>query len=562
MPEIRKASCLMCSLQCGFVVEVDQGVPVRVDFDKESPLSRGSLCARGHYNLEILLHPKRFLAATVNRRRVPWSVAVTKMAGKMDEIKKTHGADALGVIVGTELSNEDYEAAVSFATHVLGTTSIGVAYDGNDYGLLMGGGIGDATPEDLDEADCFVLIGDVFWGHPTVSKRIIEARHKSRSNQIITVNPYRSNTDWFADLHIEPPAGSEPLVLAALLKAMNVQGSPSVDVEAAAAAGGMSKVGIEKLATRLRSFHKVVVVVSSRLGDSTSGYLTGLLAAKLASATGGKYAPLFRGGNAIGAYQRVSSDRTAAEILSGVADQRIKGLLVFGPDLVQLYPGAVGPEDLEGLEFLAASAIFENDTSKHSDVGLPQAVWTEFGGNYSPSFGLSTSLEACVKPQGDARSVGAMVADIAAEMGTGIPAGGAAATHPELAVDIEAALGKLATSPRKGLELVEGIHPLHRWDGTLTGRMSFPQSQNPYCELWLSEEAASEAGIEQGSTVAISTGRGETRLITMVTDRMPPGLVAIPSYVPDARGLMAWTLNSGTKWFDVTSSDVKVVSED
>ena len=235
---------------------------------------------------------------------------------------------------------------------------------------------------------------------------------------------------------------------------------------------------------------------------------------------------------------------------------------MLGPDLVQLYPGAVSPEDLESLEFLAASAIFENDTSKHSDVGLPQAVWTEFNGSYSPSFGFSTSLDTCAKPQGDARSVGMMMADIAAEMGIGIPAGGATATHSELAVDVNAALGKLASAPGGGLELVESISPLHRWDGTLTGRMSFPQAQNPYCEMWLSEEAADEAGIEQGSTVAISTGRGETRLITTVTDRMPPGLVAIPSYVPDARGLMVWTLNAGTKWFDVTSSDVKIVPED
>ncbi len=560
MPEIRKTSCLICSLQCGFSVEVDQGVPVRVDFDEESPLARGSLCARGHYNLEILLHPKRFLAATVNRRRVPWPAAVTKVAGRVDEIKRNHGADALGVIVGTELSNEDYEAAVGFATHVLGTTNIGVAYDGNDYGLLTGGGIGDATPEDLDEADCFVLIGDVFWGHPTVSKRIIEARHKSRSNQIITINPYSSNTDWFADLHIEPPAGSEPLILAGLLKAMNVQGSPSVDIEAAATAGGLSKVGLERIATGLRGFRKVVVVVSLRLGDSTSGYLTGLLAAKLASAAGGKYAPLFRGGNAIGAYERVSSDCTAAEILAGVADKRIKGLLVFGPDPVQLYPGAVSPDDLESLEFLAASAIFENDTTKHSEVGLPQAVWTEFAGSYTPSFGFPTSLDACVGPQGDAKSVGEMLADVASEMGTTIPAGSRTATHQELGVNVDAALAKTASKPRDGLELIESISPLHRWDGTLTGRMSFPQTQNPYCEVWLSEEAAGEAGIEQGSTMVISTTRGETRIITTVTDRMPPGLVAIPTYVPDARGLMVWTLNPSTKWFDVTSSDVKVAS--
>ena len=40
-----------------------------------------------------------------------------------------------------------------------------------------------------------------------------------------------------------------------------------------------------------------------------------------------------------------------------MAEGAIKGLLVFGPDLVQMYPGAVTTDKLEGLELLAASAI-------------------------------------------------------------------------------------------------------------------------------------------------------------------------------------------------------------
>lgn len=61
MPETKKASCLFCSLQCGFAMEMDAGVPVRIDFDTDARQNKGSLCVRGHYNLELLLHPKRFL---------------------------------------------------------------------------------------------------------------------------------------------------------------------------------------------------------------------------------------------------------------------------------------------------------------------------------------------------------------------------------------------------------------------------------------------------------------------------------------------------------------------
>ncbi len=561
MPETKKASCLFCSLQCGFGVETDAGVPVRIDFDTDARQNRGSLCVRGHYNLELLLHPRRFLAATVNRRRVPWTTAVTKVAGGISEIKGSRGGDALGVIVGTELSNEDYDAAVAFAGNVVGNKNIAVAYDGNDYPFLMGGGTGDASPEDLDDAHCFVLVGDVFWGHPCVSKRIVEARNLARSNRIYTINPYRTNTDWFADRQIACRPGCEPLVLAGLLTALGARDVMKVDLEKTAAAVGLSTGELTAIAKNIKEHAKVVVIASSRLGDSVAGYLTGMLAAKLAQAVGGKYAPLFRGGNAIGAFERVGSEKTVPEILKGVAEKTIKGLLVLGPDLLQLYPGALSPDDLEGLDLLAGSSIFENDTTKHSDAGLPQATWNEVAGSYVASFGIATSIEPAVDPQGDARSVGEMLGAIAVEIGASLPSGTARVEHPALDVDGEQALARMAEAGADGVDLIEGIHPLHRWDGTITGRMSFAQSQTPYCEIWMGPAAAAELGVEQGESVALSTDRGETSIIATVTDRMPDGLIAIPSYVPDARGLMVWTPNARTRWYDVSASRAKVTPE-
>jgi ferredoxin-nitrate reductase len=557
MPEIKKASCLFCSFQCGFAMEVDAGVPVRIDLDTEAPHNLGSLCTRGHYNLELLIHPKRNLAATVNRRRVPWTTGVTKVAGKLKEIMESDGGDALGVIVGTELSNEDYASASRFAA-ALGTKNIAVAYDGSDFSLLMGGGSGDAVASDLDDADCFLLVGDVFWGHPCVAKRVIESRYKSREHRIYTLNPYRSNTDWFADRHVVVRPGAEPLVLAGLLTAMNAQGAPKVDLGAAAKAGGLAVGELEAIARGLKDHHKVVVMVSGRLGDSASGYLTGQLAAMLARKVGGKYGPLFRGGNAIGAFNTIGSARTVPEILRDVDDGKIKGLVVFGPDLLQLYPGGVSTDGLEKLKLLSASSIFENDTTKHSDVGLPQSVWTEMKGTYTGSLGVVSSIEPITAPQGDARSTGEMLESIAGEMGVALPAGGAIG-QTELPVDVQAELARIAgETVGDGVTLIEAINPLHRWDGTITGRMSFPKIINPYCDVWIGEQAAADLGVEAGAVVALATERGETTIIATVTDRMPGGLVAIPSYVPDVRGLLEWTLNATTKWYDVSAPGAKV----
>jgi len=560
MPETKKASCLFCSFQCGFGIEVDAGVPVRIDLDPEARQNKGALCVRGHYNLEILEHPKRFLAATVNRRRVPMTSAFTKAAGAIAEARATHGKDSVAVIVGTELSNEDYDAAVEFAAKALGTRNIAVAHDGGDFPLLAGGGAGDASPEDMDGAEAVVLIGDVFWGHPCVAKRIIGSRHLARTNRIYTVNPYRSNTDWFADRHVVTRPGGEPLFLAALLTAMNAQGVPRVDVEKAAAACGMTAAEVEGIAKDLRSKKKVLVVASSRLGDSTSAYLTGMLAAKLAHACGGKYAPLFRGGNAIGAHARVGSGRTVPEIAKDIEGGKIKTLLVFGPDVLQLYPGAMGTDALEGLAFLGASSVFENDTTKRADVGLPQAAWTEAPGSYSASFGVATSIAPVVAPQGDAAPVRGILAALAEELGTALSGAEARGEHPAMEIDAAAALARMATAAGDGVSLVESVSPFHRWDGAITGRMAFAQALRPYCEIWIGEATAKRFGIKCGENATVATDNGETTIIATVTDRMPEGLVAIPTYVPDARGLMVWTANPATRWFDVAATGTAVRS--
>jgi anaerobic selenocysteine-containing dehydrogenase len=558
MPETKKASCLFCSFQCGFGLEVDRGVPVRIDIDPEARQNRGALCVRGHYNLELLQHPKRFVAATVNRRRAPLGSALTKVAGAIADAKAGHGGGSVGIVVGTELSNEDYDAVVEFAARAVGTRNVAVAHDGTDFPLLAGGGAGDATPEDMDGAEAVVIVGDVFWGHPCVAKRIIASRHLARTNRVYTVNPYRTNTDWFADRHVAVRPGGEPLFLAALLTAMNAQGAPRVDIAKAAAACGMGAGEVEAIATDLKGKKKVLVLASTRLGDSTSTYLTGMLAARLAHACGGKYAPLFRGGNAIGAHARVGSSRTVPEIVKDVEGGKIKTLLVFGPDLLQLYPGAFHADALDGLSFLAASAVFENDTAKRADVGLPQAAWTEADGSYLASFGVATSVHPAVAPQGDASPVRRLLAALAEELGAPLAGVEARGEHPASNVDAAAALARLASAGGDGVSFIEGISPIHRWDGAITGRMAFAQSLKPYCEIWIGEGTAARLGVRAGESATVASDRGETTIVATVTDRMPEGLVAIPSYVPDARSLMVWTPNATTRWFDVAASGASV----
>jgi anaerobic selenocysteine-containing dehydrogenase len=202
--------------------------------------------------------------------------------------------------------------------------------------------------------------------------------------------------------------------------------------------------------------------------------------------------------------------------------------------------------------------VFENDTAKRADVGLPQAAWTEADGSYLASFGVATSVHPAVAPQGDASPVRRLLAALAEELGAPLAGGEARGEHPASNVDAAAALARLASAGGDGVSFIEGISPIHRWDGAITGRMAFAQSLKPYCEIWIGEGTAARLGVRAGESATVASDRGETTIVATVTDRMPEGLVAIPSYVPDARSLMVWTPNATTRWFDVAASGASV----
>jgi anaerobic selenocysteine-containing dehydrogenase len=105
-----KSTCRMDHGGCGALVYIREGKVVRLEGNKEHPISKGHLCVKGLASIEHLYHPDR-LKYPLKRvgekgegkwRRFSWDEALNEIADKIKEIKKEYGAEAIAVGTGTD----------------------------------------------------------------------------------------------------------------------------------------------------------------------------------------------------------------------------------------------------------------------------------------------------------------------------------------------------------------------------------------------------------------------------------------------------------------------------
>ena len=94
-----KSICTYCSVGCGVVAEVHNGVWVRQEVAQDHPISRGGHCCKGADMIDKirstnrLQYPIEKVAGKWNR--VSWDDAMTKVTNKLMELREKFGPDSV-----------------------------------------------------------------------------------------------------------------------------------------------------------------------------------------------------------------------------------------------------------------------------------------------------------------------------------------------------------------------------------------------------------------------------------------------------------------------------------
>jgi len=225
-----KSYCPYCGVGCGLLAGVD-GAVVKIKGDPDHPSSLGDLCAKAVYLPETLDTPDRLLYPQIRRcqegpfTRVSWNATMEFLAQRFRQIIDEFGPKAVAFYGSGQLTTEEYYVGNKLAKGFLGTNN----FDTNSrlcmasavagYQTSLGTDGPPASYADIDDADCFFLIGtNTADCHPVVFKRIKRRKlSEPKKVMIVTVDPRRTETADFADLHLPIRPGTDIALLNSML---------------------------------------------------------------------------------------------------------------------------------------------------------------------------------------------------------------------------------------------------------------------------------------------------------------------------------------------------------
>lgn len=217
--------CRSCHGGCGVIAFVKGGRVVKVEGDPESPISHGSLCAKGLAITQLAYHPDRILypmKRTGNEwRRIGWDEALDTCAEKLGEVKENYGAEAIFIGQGT---GRDFESHFSRFGNLLGTpnhiTAGHMCYLSRIGATLTTCGRHPAI-DYANNPGCIVMWGcNPLWTNPDEYKGVSFWRAYEKGARLIVIDPRRGFLAKRADLWLQLRPGTDAALALGFFRVM------------------------------------------------------------------------------------------------------------------------------------------------------------------------------------------------------------------------------------------------------------------------------------------------------------------------------------------------------
>ncbi|OUS36252.1 formate dehydrogenase [Rhodobacterales bacterium 56_14_T64] len=235
--EIRKTTCYMCACRCGINVHMKDGKVAYIEGNRDHPVNKGVLCAKGSAGIMQVNAPSR-LKAPLKRvgprgsgefREISWDEAISTAVGWLNELHET-APQKLAFFTGRDQS----QSFTSFWAQNFGTPnyaahggfcSVNMATAGI---YTMGGAFWEFGQPDWDHTKLFMLFG-VAEDHDSNPIKAGLGKIKARGAKVIGVNPIRSGYNAIADEWVGITPGTDGLFILSLIHLLMKAGKIDLD---------------------------------------------------------------------------------------------------------------------------------------------------------------------------------------------------------------------------------------------------------------------------------------------------------------------------------------------
>ncbi|PYE36552.1 molybdopterin-dependent oxidoreductase [Psychrobacter fozii] len=254
-----RTTCPYCGVGCGVLASVNATEVLSVKGDPEHPANFGKLCSKGsalaqtlgtarrltepyYQNKHVVMQQHQpmqsnnnFTARNLSEKplikQTDWDTVLEDVASRLNDTITKHGRDSVMFYVSGQLLTEDYYVANKFIKGFIGNNNI----DSNSR-LCMSSAVAghkrafgaDLVPgnyKDLEACDLLVLVGsNMAWCHPILFGRFLAAKKANHNKKLIVIDPRRTDSCEFADLHLPIAAGTDTHLYNGLLHYLDQQG--------------------------------------------------------------------------------------------------------------------------------------------------------------------------------------------------------------------------------------------------------------------------------------------------------------------------------------------------
>ncbi|MEQ9694510.1 molybdopterin oxidoreductase family protein [Shimia sp. SDUM112013] len=223
--EIRKTTCYMCACRCGINVHMKDDKVAYIEGNRDHPVNKGVLCAKGSAGIMQVNAPSR-LRAPMKRvgprgsgdyAEISWDEALDIAVGWLKPIREAN-PEKLAFFTGRDQSQSftgfwaQNFGTPNFAAHG-GFCSVNMAAGGI---YTMGGAFWEFGQPDWDHTKLFMIFG-VAEDHDSNPIKMGIGRIKARGARVIGVNPVRNGYNAVADDCVGITPGTDGLFILSLV---------------------------------------------------------------------------------------------------------------------------------------------------------------------------------------------------------------------------------------------------------------------------------------------------------------------------------------------------------
>ncbi|MEH6547204.1 MAG: molybdopterin oxidoreductase family protein [Sneathiella sp.] len=235
--EIRKTTCYMCACRCGINVHLRDGKVRYIEGNRDHPVNKGVLCAKGSAGIMQHYAPSRLKAPLLRVgergegkfKEISWEEALEKAVSWLAPIR-ADDPKKLAFFTGRDQSQSltswwaQQFGTPNYAAHG-GFCSVNMAAAGI---YTMGGAFWEFGQPDWERTKMFMIFG-VAEDHDSNPIKLGLAKLKERGAKIVGVNPVRTGYNAIADEWVPVTPGTDGLFILSIIHELLKAGHVDLD---------------------------------------------------------------------------------------------------------------------------------------------------------------------------------------------------------------------------------------------------------------------------------------------------------------------------------------------